>query len=176
MGTAILITGPPGAGKTTLIRSLLAALPIQAGGFLTEEIRVGESRVGFRVCGLDGRTGLLAHVREVRGGPRIGRYQVDVPGFEAVGVAALEAAVRDAALIVVDEIGKMECCSPRFLPALEIALASPKPLLGSILAASHPALDELKQRSQVELYRLTPRNRADLEDALRSRLAREVAP
>ena len=172
MGAAVLVTGPPGCGKTTLIKSVVVALPVRAGGFFTEEIRDGDERIGFRVVALDGTTGLLAHIRGVRG-PRVGRYQVDVEGFATVGVAALERATREADLIVVDEIGKMELCCPAFLPVLEAALASPKPLLGSILAAPHPAVDALKRRSQVELYRLSARNRQDLTEALLARLTTE---
>lgn len=173
MGTALLITGAPGAGKTTLIRAVVAELPLKAAGFFTEEIREGGQRVGFRVSSLDGRAGLLAHARGVKG-PRVGRYHVDVPAFEAVGVAALEAATAGADLIVVDEIGKMELCSPRFVPALEAALASPKPILGTILQAPHPWVDGLRRRPTVELYRLTERNREDLKDALLARLRSEV--
>lgn len=173
MGTALLITGAPGSGKTTVIRAVIAELPARAGGFVTEEIRQGGQRVGFQVSALDGRVGILAHVTAVKG-PRVGRYQVDVPAFEAVGVAALEAAVGQADLIVVDEIGKMELCSPRFVPALEAALHSKKPLLGTILQAPHPWLDALKRRPTVELYRLTERNREDLKDALLARLRTEV--
>lgn len=99
---------------------------------------------------------------------------MDVPTFEAIGVQALEQAIREADLIVVDKIGKMELCSPRFVPALEAALASEKPLLGTILQASHPWLDGLKRCPTVELYRLTERNRQDLKDALLARLRSEV--
>ncbi len=173
MGSALLITGPPGAGKTTVIRAVIAELPFRAGGFVTEEVRQDGERVGFRVSALDGRVGILAHLTTVRG-PRVGRYQVDVPTFEDVGVQALERAIDEADLIVVDEIGKMELCSPRFVPALEAALASRKPILGTILQASHPWTDGLKRRPTVELYRLTQRNREDLKDALLARLRTEV--
>ncbi|HYL80544.1 MAG TPA: nucleoside-triphosphatase, partial [Candidatus Acidoferrum sp.] len=116
MASAVLITGAPGSGKTTLIRGVVAELPGRAGGFFTEEIREGEARVGFRVSALDGRTGILAHVKSVLG-PKVGRYRVDVASFEAVGVDALEAATRESDLGVVAEIGKMELCSSRFITA-----------------------------------------------------------
>jgi nucleoside-triphosphatase len=175
MGTALLITGPPGIGKTSLIKSLLGEISCAAGGFLTEEIREGEERVGFRVTALDGSAATLAHTRGIRG-PRVGRYQVDVPAFEAVGVRAMEAALREADLVVVDEIGKMELCSPRFVEALEACLHSPKTLLGTILQAPHPWLDAVKRRPTVELYRLTTKNRTHLQEALAARLQTEVRP
>lgn len=175
MGIVLLVTGAPGVGKTTLIRAVVAALPRRSGGFVTEEIREAGQRVGFRVRSLDGTEAILAHVRAVRG-PRVGRFQVDVASFERVGVGALEAAVREAELIVVDEIGKMELCSPRFVKALAAALESPKPLLGTVLQAPHPWIDALKRRPDVELYRLSERNRADLQDALLARLGAEGLP
>jgi nucleoside-triphosphatase len=169
MGTALLVSGPPGSGKTTLIRTVLGQLSVRAGGFLTEEVREGGERVGFRVTALDGRSGVLAAARGGEG-PQVGRYRVDVPTLEAIAVVALEAATAGADLIVVDEIGKMELCSPRFLPALEAALASGKPFLGSILHAPHPVTNAIKQRPEVELYRLSVRNRNDLAEAIAARL------
>ena len=173
MGIALLITGMPGAGKTMLIRAVVAESPLKAGGFVTEDIREGGERVGFRVSSLDGHVGVLAHVKGVQG-PRVGRYHVDVPAFEAIGVSALEKATAEADLIVVDEIGKMELCSPRFIPALEAALTSRKPVLGTVLQAAHPWIDGLKRRPTVDLYRLTERNRQDLKDAVLARLQCEV--
>jgi len=35
----LLLTGHPGVGKTTIIRSLIEKLKLPAGGFYTEEIR-----------------------------------------------------------------------------------------------------------------------------------------
>jgi nucleoside-triphosphatase len=175
MGTTLLITGAPGTGKTTLVRAVIAQAHLKAGGFLTEEIREGGARVGFRLGTLDGRVGILAHAMRVRG-PRVGRYHVDLSVLEALGITSLDAATAEADVIVVDEIGKMELCSPLFIPAVEAALASRKPVLGTIMQAPHPWVDGLKRRSKIELYRLTQRNRQDLEDALVARLQCEVGP
>lgn len=55
-------------------------------------------------------------------------------------------------------------------------LASPRPLLGTVLQAPHPWVDALKRRSGVEWYRLTERNRADLQGALLAHLGPEGQP
>jgi nucleoside-triphosphatase THEP1 len=44
------------------------------------------------------------------------------------------------------------------------------------MQAPHPWVDGLKRRAKVELYRLTQRNRRDLEEALAARLQCEVGP
>src|SRR5690606_15184027 len=74
----LLVTGLPGTGKTTLIRKILDTLPpgVSVSGFFTAEIRESGERVGFAVSTLDGRSGLLAHVR-AGGRARVGRYGVD---------------------------------------------------------------------------------------------------
>jgi len=98
---------------------------------------------------------------------------VDVPRFEAVGVAALERAVRDADLIIVDEIGKMELCSPRSSSdgvGAPLAEASP----GHSLAGASSVDRRAQAAPGVELYRLSERNRDDLKGALLTRLRNAI--
>ena len=109
----LLLTGPPGIGKTTVIRTVLSGIKIKAGGFYTQEMRRGGRRVGFAMKTLDGEEGVLAHI-DKRGEYRVGRYGVDIPLFEAIALPALERALREKEFIVIDEIGKMELFSQRF--------------------------------------------------------------
>ena len=157
--TIVLLTGAPGSGKTTAIQHILAAVQRDADGFTTREIRKAGARWGFEIVTLDGQDGLLAHV-EIRGGPRVGRYGVDLTALEDIGIERVEAAVRRGALVVIDEIGPMELLSAPFRQAVEAALASRADVLGTISARPDPFTDAIKARPDVTLVEITPARRA----------------
>jgi nucleoside-triphosphatase len=156
--TAILLTGRPGSGKTTLIRRLLADCKLEAGGFFTQEVRVGGARRGFEIVTLTGERGVLAHV-DIRGRHRVGRYGVDLSSLEALGVSAIQGAVEAGGLVVIDEIGPMELLSDRFRGAVLGALDSSVPLLGTIVWRSMPFADRIKARDDVQVIEVRPDNR-----------------
>jgi nucleoside-triphosphatase len=158
MGRTWLLTGRPGVGKTTCLRRVLDGLRRPAGGFLTDEVRAGGTRVGFALVTLDGRRAMLAHV-ERRGSPRVGKYGVDVEALDRVGVPAIRAAIEAGRLVVVDEIGKMELASAAFRSAVDDALASAAPVLGTVMATSRPWVDRIKARRGVTLIEVTAANR-----------------
>jgi nucleoside-triphosphatase len=150
MKTVYLLTGRPGTGKTSLVKQAVVELKGKAGGFYTEEIRVQGARLGFKLITMDGRETVLAHV-DFRGRYRVGKYGVDVDGLDWVGVPALEEAVRQRDVIVIDEIGKMELFSKRFREVVLEAIHSGKPVLGTIMLNPHPWADEVKRQPQVRL-------------------------
>lgn len=151
---ALLLTGPPGSGKTTLIRHVVERLGRTAGGFYTTELREQGRRVGFELITLAGERVLLAHV-SCRSPYRVGRYGVDLDALERVGVAALRRASSLGQLVVVDEIGKMELGSALFRDAVLEMLEGGVRLLGTILQASHPWADRLKQDRRVRMLPVT---------------------
>lgn len=138
-----------------------AAVGGRAGGFYTREVRAEGRRVGFEVVTLDGRRGQLAHVG-VKGPYRVGKYGVDLESFEAVGVDALERAVREKDLILIDEVGKMELFSDRLRRAVEAAVNSGKPVLAAVMLGPDPWVDRLKAHPEARLIFLTPENRAQV--------------
>jgi nucleoside-triphosphatase len=153
MGKKVLLTGPPGCGKTTMLLQVLEATSWEAGGFFTQEERQRGQRVGFRLITLDGRQGMLAHVGR-RGKPRVGKYGVDLGVLDSLGAAAIEDAVSTAELVVIDEIGPMELLSARFRQAVLNALESERAVLGTILWRSRPFTDSVKARADVRLIEI----------------------
>jgi len=165
----LLISGAPGCGKTTLLVRLARQFAdLYPAGFYTAEIRVAGARQGFRLLGLDGSQGVLAH-RRLAAGERVGRYGVDVAAFEAF-LERLRLEESAAPLILVDEVGKMECLSPRFIGMLRHLLDSGKTVVATVAQSGSGFIAEVKARDDVELLLLTRENRERLLPILVERL------
>jgi nucleoside-triphosphatase len=158
MKPIFLLTGPPGSGKTSLIKQTVARLEIKAGGFYTEDIKSHGVRQGFRLVTLDGKRAVLSHV-DIQSPHRVSKYGVDIESLDRVGVAAIERAFRECDLVVIDEIGKMELLSARFREAVASIVNSDKRLLATIMLNPNPCADAIKSRPQVKLVTLTRSNR-----------------
>jgi len=165
----LLITGLPGVGKTTLIRRLYEALkdfhPI---GFYTAEIREEGVRKGFELVTLEGKRGVLSHV-DIKSRYRVGRYKVDVSGFEDFlgGISFFDPSSN---MMMVDEIGKMECLSDKFEKILKKILDSEKWVIATIALKGSGLIAGVKQRQDIKLFEMTQNNR----DVLFSEILEEI--
>jgi nucleoside-triphosphatase len=161
----VLITGRPGVGKTTLLKQVVSGYDGPVGGFYTEEVRQQGMRTGFDIVTLDGQRAPLARVG-LRGGYRVGKYGVDVDALSRVGVSAIREALQREALVVVDEIGKMELFSHVFRDTILEVLDQGKRLLGTVMLAPHPWVDALKHDSRVAVIEMTRGNRLQVEESV----------
>ena len=157
----ILITGLPGVGKTTLIKKLTENLKdLNPVGFYTEEIREKGIRKGFELMSLDGRKGLLSHI-DIKSSYRVGKYGVNIKGFEDFldSIPFLDHKVR---VIIIDEIGKMECLSDKFKNLLKEILDSEKVVVATIARKSNGFIAEIKKRDDIKLFEISQNNRESL--------------
>ena len=170
----LLITGLPGVGKTTLIRALAKRLEgYHPAGFYTEEIRnVRGAREGFRLVTLCGQQVVLSHV-DYPGPHRVSRYGVDVAGFERL-LAEIDIEHTRSRLIVIDEIGKMECFSKRFTGLISLLLDGPKTLVATIAIKGEGFIQRVKQRPDCRFVVVTRENRDRLPDELMSELQKRL--
>ena len=157
----ILVTGLPGVGKTTLIKDLSLKLRrYRPCGFYTRELREGGVREGFELVTLDGGSMVLSHKNMIT--PyRVGKYKVDVAGFEKF-LGKEKFLESEIGVIVIDEIGKMECLSGKFKEIIERILDSEKIVVATIALKAGGFIGDLKKRRDVKLFEMTKVNRDSL--------------
>jgi nucleoside-triphosphatase len=171
--TSLLITGMPGIGKTTLIRNVAQSLEdYHPAGFYTREVREGGSRVGFELVGFDGKVRTLAHTR-IAGRYRVGKYGVDVSGFDEF-LESLTIPSGQRCLIIIDEIGKMECFSVIFRELITRILEDDCLLVATIAKKGNEFIEDIKKRQDILLCELTRENRDTILPLLLEKIRLEI--
>jgi len=168
----IFLTGQPSSGKSTVFMrciELLRGLSYSVGGISTPEIRSRGRRVGFSVVDIaTGQRNVLASV-DFKSAFRVGRYGVNLHGFESVALPALDFAENSCDVVCIDEIGRMELFSEPFKRKVEGLMLGPKP----IVAVLHRNYTKAYGRWG-ELLSVSPENRDALPQLVMSILDRHM--
>lgn len=192
---ALLLSGRPGVGKTTIIRKAADALQgqLRISGFYTEELLKQGMPRGFRIVTFDGQERVVAHVSFERP-PEVGEYGVDISLIDAL-IAETLSVQEGVDLYVIDEIGELECLSARFTSAIRELLDQGVPLIAT-LARTDPEtdpylfeppaapqepppesarfIDEVKDRQDTVVWEVTASNRDHLPSAVVAWLSRHI--
>ncbi|XP_018363076.1 PREDICTED: cancer-related nucleoside-triphosphatase homolog [Trachymyrmex cornetzi] len=180
----VLLTGPPGIGKTTVCKKIAFALEKKGSrfdGFYTEEVRDQRgSRIGFDIVRVKdpGNRLSLAKLTSTdapnKSSPRyqVGNYHVFRDNFETIALPILDL---DTDILLIDEIGKMELFSEDFKKKImNIFFDSPKKafVIGTIpqihkTPQRHAELfEKLHADKGIKILKVTRGNRNDLPEEI----------
>lgn len=116
---------------------------------------------------LNGTRFLLSHVN-IDSRYRVGKYGIDISGFEKY-LDSCGLLCHSSQLLIIDEIGKMECFSKKFVEFIKAVLISDKTIIATIASRGGSLIEQIKQRQDIWLFELTSANR----DSLPSEITRK---
>lgn len=156
------LSGVPRVGKTTALKKIIAEIGSEKfSGFYSEEVVVNYQRTGFKVISLDGTESIFASIYS-NSLTRVGRYGIDIKKFENIAIHSINKSLNQNKIIVIDEIGPMQISSNKFLYTIENLLESSHTVLGTIYFDSHPVIDKIKQKKDINTFHLNKHNNKDI--------------
>ena len=171
------ITGLPRSGKSAVLDKVVSMINEERkadslgrrrsgvaniiGGMRTEAVIEGGERVGYACVDiLTGDRGVMAH-REIDSRNRILGFGIDPSELDRVAVPAIQNAIGNCEILVIDEVGKFSVESEGFVAAVREALEYDMPTLLTLHKKSrHPLLQDIRRRDDGRILEVTPVNRA----------------
>ena len=172
------ITGLPRSGKSAVMQKVVSMLAderidemrargddVEAakllGGMRCEPLVEDGERVGFKCINYQtGEEAVMAH-KNIDSRMRVLGYGIDPEALDRVAVPAIQEAMDDYEVIVIDEIGKFSVESEAFVEVVRKAMEVDKPTLVTLHKKSrHPLLQDIRRRDDARILEVTPVNRA----------------
>ena len=172
------ITGLPRSGKSAVMNKVTEMLENErgkelrgrgevpssfqiVGGMKTIPILEGTARVGYSCLNIQsGETGIIAH-KEIDSRNLILGLGIDPDVITSVAVPAIQEAMDNYEVIVIDEIGKFSVESEEFVAIVREVMDIDKPTIMTLHKKSrHPLLQDIRRRDDSRILEVTPVNRA----------------
>lgn len=165
----ILLTAPPGLGKTTVLESVVRDFEGKHYGIIAREILNERSeRVGFTSIDPEGKSRqFMFHTNTPTEETIGGLFDVDVSAIDEFVVPELRKGLNDPqSLIFVDEIGRAQAKSALFLDSLREIFRSPCNILATIVYDPEPWSLEFKADRAACMLTVLEENRNHLPSIL----------
>ena len=172
------VTGLPRSGKSAVMEKVVSMLSDERleemrargddvgaakllGGMRCEPVVENGERVGFKCINFQtGEEAIMAH-KNIDSRTRILGYGIDPEALDRVAVPAIQEAMDDYEVLVIDEIGKFSVESELFVEVVRKAMEVDKPTLVTLHKKSrHPLLQDIRRRDDARILEVTPVNRA----------------
>ena len=172
------VTGLPRSGKSAVMEKVVSMLSDERleemrargddvgaakllGGMRCEPVVENGERVGFKCINFQsGEEAVMAH-KSIDSRLRVLGYGIDPEALERVAVPAIQEAMDDYEVLVIDEIGKFSVESEGFVEVVRKAMEGDKPTLLTLHKKSrHPLLQDIRRRDDARILEVTPVNRA----------------
>jgi nucleoside-triphosphatase len=131
------------------------------GGMRCEALIENGERVGFKCINFQtGEEAVMAH-KSIDSRLRVLGYGINPDALKEIAVPAIQQAMDEYEVIVIDEIGKFSVESEDFVDVVRKAMKVDKPTLLTLHKKSrHPLLQDIRRRDDARILEVTPVNRA----------------
>lgn len=152
----ILITGLPKSGKSTILRKIISGCQDKVG-FIANEVRENEKRIGFEIETHNGKKAMLASVK-FNTGHKVSKYFVDIENLDLMIREITSFKEKD--LLFLNEIGQMELFSDKFKEIVVRFLGSENLCIATLSKVyTNDFIEQIKKRNDIIIVEIAQENR-----------------